>query len=397
MNAESIRELLPAARELEGEIVGLRRRLHQYPELSLEEAETSAVIGALLEELGLSVRRGVGGYGVIAELRGAKPGPVVALRADMDALPIQEESGLPFASKIPGKMHACGHDAHTAMLYGAAKLLAARKGELAGTVRFIFQAAEEVNEGAKAIVAAGGLDGVDEIYGLHNAPTMPAGKIATRAGSMMGSVDHFSVEIQGKGGHGAMPEQCVDPVVAASAIVLSLQTAVSRELSPFDPAVVTVGSIHGGNAYNVIPDRVELGGTARAFSARVGEQLPDAIARIVERVAEAHRCTADVRYKRMVPVLVNREDNARTVNRVASLLLGDDQVGEAMPVLAGEDFSVYLEQVPGCFFWLGAGPQDNAEQAYGLHHPKYTLDEGCLAIGAAMLAAIPLYRGGDYE
>lgn len=392
MEAASLLELLPAARELEDEIVGLRRRLHQYPELSLEEAETSEIVGALLEGLGLEVRKGVGGYGVIAELRGGRPGPIIALRADMDALPIQEESGLPYSSKIAGKMHACGHDAHTAMLYGAAKLLAGRKDELAGTVRFIFQAAEEVNEGAKALIAAGGLDDVDEIYGLHNAPTLPAGMVATRAGSMMGSVDRFSATIQGKGGHGAMPEQCVDPIVAASAIVLSLQTAVSREISPFDPAVITVGSIHGGNAYNVIPDQVEVSGTVRAYSPKVWDRLPRMLERLIETVAEAHRCSVDMRYERMVPVLVNREDNVLIVNRIAALLLGEDRVTEADPVLAGEDFSVYLEQVPGCFFWLGSGPQKNAEQAYGLHHPKYTLDEGCLVTGAALLAAIPLAR-----
>ncbi|MCC3374789.1 M20 family metallopeptidase [Cohnella sp. REN36] len=393
MNDTSLAELLPAARKLEEKIIGLRRRLHQYPELSLEEAETSAVIEALLEPLGLDVRRGVGGYGVIADLQGGKPGPLIALRADMDALPVQEETGLPFASRVPGRMHACGHDAHTAMLYGAAKLLVERRSELAGGVRFIFQAAEEVNEGARAIVEAGGMAGVDEIYGLHNSPTLPVGTVATRVGGMMGSVDRFSATIQGRGGHGAMPEQCVDPVVAASAIVLSLQTAVSRELSPFDPAVVTVGSIHGGNAYNVIPDRVEIEGTVRTFSARVRDQLPVMLGRLVGGVAEAHRCTAEVRYLRMVPALENREDNVCAVNRVTRLLLGENGLTEAAPVLAGEDFSVYLERVPGCFFWLGAGPQANADQAYGLHHPKYTIDEDCLAIGAAVLAAIPLYRG----
>ncbi|OXS62754.1 amidohydrolase [Cohnella sp. CIP 111063] len=395
MTEELLGSLRASAAAIEGELVALRRKLHAYPELSFEEERTSAAVAEWLDGLGLDVvRRGVGGHGIVAELAGTRPGPRIALRADMDALPIQEESSLPYASQVPGVMHACGHDAHTAMLCGAVRLLANRRDRLAGSVRFLFQSAEEINAGAKAMIEQGALDGVDEIYGLHNLPTLPASQTGTRFGALMGSVDQFELTVTGRGGHGALPEQCVDPVVAASAIVMALQTAVSRELSPFSPAVVTVGSVHGGASYNVIPERVELAGTVRTFSADIQEQMPERLRRLIERTAQAYRCEAELRYIRHVPVLVNDDACVRHAEAAIDAVLGRANRIEAPPVLAGEDFSVYLQRVPGCFFWLGSGPKTGAERAYGLHHPRYTLNEDCLPDGAAVLAAIALGRLG---
>lgn len=384
--------LVEAGKVLEEELIAFRRDLHLHPELSLQEAETAAKVTRQLELLGLTVRKNVGGHGVIAELQGEMPGPTVALRADMDALPIQEEVDIPFASARPGVMHACGHDAHTAILLGAAKLLAKRKETLQGKVRFLFQAAEEVNAGAKAMIADGALQGVDEIYGLHNLPTLSAGKAATRYGSLMGSVDRIEIKLEGKGAHGAIPDQGIDPIVCASAIVLALQSIASRESSPFEPVVVTIGSIHSGEANNVIPQYAQLTGTVRTFDARVQAVMQDRIERIVSTTAESYRCKAELVYIQQTPVLINHDEQVRYVDSTIDELIGAERRVVAPPTLAGEDFSVYLQQVPGCFFWLGSGPEHNAKEAYGLHHPKYYLHEQCIPLGASLLAAIAMKR-----
>jgi len=385
---------IAASQAIGAELIAFRRDLHLHPELSFEESRTAAKVAEQLRAIGLACRTGVGGHGIVADIAGDRPGPIVALRADMDALPIQEESGLPFASSTPGVMHACGHDAHTAILLGAARLLAANRG-FAGTVRLLFQSAEEINAGAKAMIEAGALDGVAEIYGLHNLPTLSAGLAATRSGPMMGSVDRIEIDIEGRGAHGAIPDQGVDPIVCASAIVMALQSIASRELSPFDPVVVTIGSLHAGDANNVIPHRAHLTGTVRTFHPRVQAEMEERIGRIVQRIAEGYRCDAQLRYIRQVPVLSNHEAPVRHVNTVIEGVLGAACLTEAAPTLAGEDFSVYLTHIPGCFFWLGSGPADNADQACGLHHPKFTLQESCIPIGAALLAEIASRRLSD--
>jgi len=380
--------MLQEAMRLKDELAAIRRHLHRYPELSLKETETAAFVARELAKLGLDARTGVGGHGVVADLAGKLPGRTIALRADMDALPIQEETDLEFRSERPGVMHACGHDAHTAILLGAAKLLARMADRLRGTVRFIFQPAEEVNAGAKAMIEDGALDGVEEIYGLHNLPTLPAGRIAACAGPMMGSVDRLEIDLEGKGGHGAIPDRCVDPIVCASNIVMALQTIASRELSPFDPAVVTIGSLRAGDANNVIPHRAELTGTIRTFDPRVKRLMPERVERLVRQIAAGYRCEAEVRVINQTPVLVNHEAQFRLVSEAADETIGPENRGPAAPTMAGEDFSVYLEHVPGCFFWLGSGPAENAEEAYGLHHPKFVLNEDCMPYGAALLANI---------
>lgn len=382
--------LAAEGQELAEELIAFRRELHRYPELSLDESQTSAKVAEQLRQLGLQVRTDVGGFGVVAELKGEQPGPVIALRADMDALPIQEEAEVEFASTRSGIMHACGHDAHTAILLGAAKLLVAKK--IKGTVRFLFQAAEEINAGAKAMIAGQALEGVDEIYGLHNLPTLSAGMTATRYGSLMGSVDRFEIHLQGRGGHGAIPDQSVDPVVCASNIVMALQSIVSREVSPFDPVVVTIGSIKAGEANNVIPHYAEMTGTIRTFNAEVQRQMPERMERIVQQIADGYRCKAQLKYIQQTPVLVNHNECTAHVEATIDEMIGAERRVVAEPTLAGEDFSIYLQHVPGCFFWLGSGPQENARNAYGLHHPKYELNEACIPLGASLLAGLACYR-----
>ncbi|GIP32727.1 M20 family metallopeptidase [Paenibacillus sp. J2TS4] len=385
-------ELLDMGKQIEAQLIEFRRDLHRHPELSLQEARTAGKVAEALSGLGLNVRSGVGGHGLVADLTGTAPGPVIALRADMDALPIEEESGVPFASEVKGVMHACGHDAHTAILLGAARILSSRRESFSGTVRFLFQAAEEINAGAKAMIQDGALEGVDEIYGLHNLPTLSAGKVATRYGSLMGSVDRLEIMLEGRGGHGAIPDKSIDPVVAASAIVMGLQTAVSREVSPFEPVVVTIGSIHAGEANNVIPHRAVMTGTVRTFSPAVQSGMKDRLERITKQIAEGYRCQATVNYIEQTPVLVSTEECVEHVEGTVDRLIGRENRVEAAPTMAGEDFSVYLKHVPGCFFWLGSGPEKDAEQAYGLHHPQFSINEQCIALGASLLSAIATDR-----
>lgn len=377
------------ASQLNGELVDFRRELHLEPELSLEEAKTAAKVTARLEALGIEItKRQIGGHGFIAEIDSGVPGKTIALRADMDALPIMEETGLPFASKNPGVMHACGHDAHTSILLGAATLLQKHSAALKGRIRFIFQSAEETLDGGKAMVEAGALEGVDEIYGLHNQPNLSAGKVANRFGSLMGSVARLEITIKGQGGHGAIPERSVDPIVCSSAIIQGLQSTVSREVSPFSPVVVTIGSMHAGDANNVIPPKAELTGTVRTFDPEVQATMGTRLKRIITGIAESYRCEAEVVYREQVPVLVNHDGHVEVVKQAAYRCVGKANYHNAEPTLAGEDFALYVQKIPGSFFWLGSGPQTNAEQNYGLHHPKFTIDESCLPVGAAMLASI---------
>lgn len=382
--------LLEEGKQLSDELRLFRRDLHAYPELSFEEKETARKIAQYIEALNIPYEMNVGGHGIVAQINGEPGGATIALRADMDALPIQEEADVPFASRNNGVMHACGHDAHVTMLLGAMKLLQQRK--LAGNVRFLFQSAEEINAGAKAMVEAGVLDGVSEIYGLHNLPTLAAGKLATCHGSMMGSVDRIEIYLRGKGAHGAIPNEGIDPVVCGSAIIMSLQSIISREVSPFDPVVVTIGSIKSGEANNVIPEYAVMTGTVRTFSPRVQQTMQRRIERIVQNIADGYRCEARVEYITQVPVLVNHAAPLSFVNDVIDHYIGEQHRITAEPTLAGEDFSIYLEQIPGCYFWLGSGPEHNAHEAYGLHHPKYVLNEECLPTGAAILAAIAVER-----
>lgn len=395
MNKQQLHQLLQRSHARKEEWIAFRRDLHQYPELSHQESRTADKVASALRRLGLKPQTQVGGHGVVAELKGSRPGPVIALRADIDALPVAEETGLPFASRRHGIMHACGHDAHTAILLGAAQLLTEVRESFPGSVRFIFQGAEETNAGAKAMIRDGVLEGVNEIYGLHNLPTLPVGRIATGSGAFMGSVDRIEITFEGKGGHGAIPDRCQDPIVAASAVVMGLQTAVSREISPFEPAVITIGSFQAGEANNVIPQYARLTGTVRTFSPALQQTMKARIERLAGQIGSAYRCNVQLSYIQQVSVLVNDPRSVYYVEQTADVLLGREQRTTAEPTLAGEDFSVYLEHVPGCFFWLGSGSAAGCEQAYGLHHPRFTIEEDCIPLGSALLASVAALRAAE--
>ncbi|MFC3767992.1 M20 family metallopeptidase [Paenibacillus sp. GCM10012303] len=384
--------VMEQARRFEADLIAIRRELHRFPELSFEESRTAAAVAAELTRLGLEPRTGVGGHGVVADLKGGREGPLIALRADMDALPVTEETGLPFSSEHPGVMHACGHDVHTSVLIGAARILTEHRAELSGTVRFIFQSAEEILAGAKAMIEQGVMAGVDEIYGLHNLPSLPAGTVSVKPGVLMGSIDRLEIRIEGKGGHGGYPHSCIDPIVAASAVVMALQTAVSREIPPTRGAVVTIGTIHAGTANNIIPDTVELTGTVRNLDNEWREKMPGIVERIVADTCKAYRCEAKVTYIRQVPPVMNDETCTRHVVEAADRLIGRENRYEPDPMTYGEDFAEYTEFANGCFFWLGSGPRSGADEAAGLHSPRFNPDESCIGLGAAMLAEITLQR-----
>lgn len=381
--------LIERLENLFGEMVELRRDLHMHPELSFQEERTPAKIAAYLESLGIEVRTGVGGRGVVGVLDGARPGKTVALRADFDALPIQEENDLPYASQVPGVMHACGHDVHTATLLTVAKVLGEARGELAGRVVFIHQFAEELAPGgAKPMIEDGCLDGVDAIYGAHVWSSLPLGKVGFRAGHAMAAADTFEVTINGRGGHGAMPHVTVDPLVTASQLVVNLQQVVSRNVDPLKPAVVTVGSLHAGSAFNVIPDTAYLKGTVRTFDENVRKDIESAIGRIVEGTCAAAGAQASYSYKRGYPAVWNHQAETDTIERLARKLLGDDAVTEVEPVMGGEDFAYYLEKVPGTFFFVG-GRNEELGMNFPHHHPRFNVDERSMPVaGRLFLAAV---------
>ena len=373
--------------EVEQEVVAWRRHIHAHPELSFEEVETSRFVEETLRSVeGLELERPAP-TAVVARLQGARPGKVLALRADMDALPIREETGLEFASTRPGVMHACGHDAHTAMLLGAAKLLAGRRDDLAGEVRFVFQHAEEKPPGgARQLVNAGVMEGVDLVVGAHVASMKDVGKVGCRPGPIAAAADTFSAEIRGRGGHAAAPHKVVDPIVVAAQVVTNLQHLVSRTVDPLRSAVVSVTRFHSGTADNIIPEAVELGGTVRTFDPVVRGELEERMQRVFRGVTEAHGATYTLDYAEGYAALINDEAAAGLVEAAARAELGGDAIMEAEPIMGGEDFSAYLEKAPGAFFWVGAGHED----AMPHHHPRFTLDEAALRPGIAVFVRTAL-------
>ncbi len=354
------------------DIVAWRRHLHAHPELSFEEHETARFVEERLREFGSLELSRPTPTSVVARLRCGE-GPTLALRADMDALPIEEETGLDFASTRPGVMHACGHDGHTAVLLGVARTLVERRDELAGEVRFLFQHAEELPPGgARELVAAGALDGVDAVVGCHLFALLEAGTVGVPEGPFMAAPDTFALTVRGRGGHAAMPHTSVDPIATAAQIVSGLQHVVSRETSPIERAVVSVTKIHGGTADNVIPETVELGGTVRTFTRGVQDATRAAIERIATGIAEAHGCTAELRYEEGYLAVSNDPEVAALVRRNVE----PDRLREVEPVMGGEDFSAYQQVVPGCFFVVGAGGPDR----FPHHHPRFTIDEQALPV-----------------
>jgi amidohydrolase len=363
------------------ELVATRRDLHRHPELAFEERRTAGVVSGRLKAMGLSPREGLGRTGVTADAGGA--GPRLMLRADMDALPLTEAHGAPYVSETPGRMHACGHDGHVAMGLAVARRLTASPPP--APFRFLFQPAEEGQGGAQACFEDGVLDGVGAAFGQHLWTPLPVGKIGVNRGALMAAVDSFEIAVEGRGGHGAAPHETEDSILAAARIVDALQSVVAREISPLEPAVVTIGSIHGGTAFNIIPGTVRMEGTARSFSEATGRALPEKIRRIVAGTAAACGVRATVRYERLNGATVNDPEMADLVIETASRILGEENVETETRTLGGEDMSVFLERVPGCFFFVGCG-LDGPPRAH--HSPAFDIDERALAVGTVVMEAV---------
>jgi len=372
------------------DVITLRRDFHMHPELGFEELRTSRIVADRLKALGYEVRTGVGQTGVVGIVRTGKPGRTILLRADMDGLPVHEESGVDFASQERGKMHACGHDGHVAILLGAAQMIMERRDLLVGTIVLCFQPAEEGKGGAKAMIDAGLLEDphVDKVYGLHLASLHPVGVVAVRPGPVMASSDSIEITIRGRGGHGAAPHQTVDPILTAAQFITSVQSVVSRNVDPVQPAVVTIGSLHGGTIHNVIPDDVAMLGTVRAFDPAVREQMKPRIEAVLKGCCESAGASYDYDYVWRYPVTVNNAAEAAYVAELAARTLGASRSVEFERTMGAEDFSFMLEQRPGCFFFVGA--QSGPETAVAHHNAKFAIDERCLETGVQMMTALAL-------
>lgn len=379
--------IIKATKKWRRKQVAWRRHFHQHPELSFAEYKTTAYIRQTVSELGLKILPLKMETGLLAELRGKRPGRTVALRSDIDALPVTERTGLSFRSKVDSCMHACGHDMHMASVLGAAAVLSDMRDDLPGTVRFIFQPAEEMPPGGAApMIENGAVDGVSMIFGLHVDPTEPTGKIGLRDGVTMAAVTDFDLIVHGRGGHGARPQETVDAIVVASEIVQSLQTIVSREIDPIAPVAVTIGRIEGGVARNVITDRVTLNGTARALSEQTARELPKLVKRIAQSIARAHGAKVEVNIIPGYPVFKNHPDANKILAGSFSALFGKGKVVTTPPVLGGEDFARYLQRVPGAMFRLGCRNRKiGADQPW--HSPHFVADEEALTFGTALLCA----------
>lgn len=371
------------------EMVSIRRYLHQHPELSFQEVNTAKYIKDFYEKLGVEVKGNVGGHGVVAKIYGSKPGKTIALRADFDALPIQEENEVPYKSLTPGVMHACGHDGHTATLLILAKALHELREELEGTYVMIHQHAEEYAPGgAISMIEDGCLEGVDVIFGTHLWASEPTGTIQYRKGPIMAAADRFEINIQGRGGHGAQPHTTKDAVVIASQLVLNLQQIVSRRVSPVESAVVSVGSFVAENAFNVIADKAKLVGTVRTFNEDVRAFIEKEIERVVKGTCVAADCEYAYEYNRGYPAVVNHEEETDFLIDCANSISSVNTIEESELQMGGEDFAYYLQHVKGTFFFTGAKPE--GVQGYPHHHPKFDIDEKAMLVAAQALGTAAL-------
>ena len=366
------------------EMLEIRRHLHMHPELSFQEKETANYIANFYKALGVPVEENVSGYGLIARIKGSKPGKTIALRADFDALPIQDEKDVPYKSQVPGVMHACGHDGHTATLLIIGKLLWEMRDELAGDYVLIHQHAEETDPGgAIGMVKAGALNGVDAIFGTHLSSNHPTGMIGYCVGPMMAAVDSFDMKIQGKGGHGAQPHQTKDAIVIGSQLVMNLQQLVARRVAPTESAVLTVGSFVAQNADNIIADSAYLNGTVRTFNKDIRATMEREFRRIIQGTEIAHDCTIELDFRCGYPSVVNHEKETLFVRDIAQEIC---DVFEMEATMGGEDFSYYLEEKPGTFFFTGAAPENYAPH----HHPKFDIDEKGMLVAAKVLLTAAL-------
>lgn len=373
-------------KSLQEQIVVWRRDLHKRPEIGLVLPETEAYIAARLKEFGVEVTCGVGGHGVVGLLRGEQPGQVIGIRADMDGLLVSEDTGLRFASEIPGRMHACGHDGHMAMALGAARVLAENRHRISGAVKFIFQPGEEGPGGALPMIADGVLENpkVDAIIGAHLGTIWPleTGQVGYRSGALMAAVDSMRLKIYGRGGHGAMPHTAIDPIAIGAQCVTALQTIVSRETDPLNPAVITVATFHAGTLSNVIADFAELGFTIRYFDPALSDTIETRLRQLVSGIVESMRGRCEIEYTHGYPPTVNDAEFTRFFRDVASDVIGAENVVEVEPTMGSEDMSFFLERVQGTYFGLGSPPK----QSFAHHHPKFDIDEDALWVGAALFA-----------
>ncbi len=381
-----IEELKRDAESMKDRLIEWRRDFHRHPEIATQERRTSSVVRDELEGFGIPVRS-VAGTGLVGILEGRPGGRTVALRADMDALPLQEEGDKEYTSLNPGACHACGHDGHMAILMGAAQLLAGRKREFSGRVVFLFQPSEEkIPGGALGMIEEGALEGVDAVFGLHLWQSMPTATVGAVRGPMMAAADEFTIKVIGKGGHGSMPQQAVDPILAASNLVVNLQSIVSRNVDPLRSAVLSLGTIHGGTIYNIIPCDVTLTGTVRTFDEAIRDLMEKRVKEVAEASCAAHGARCEVAYSRGYPAVVNDAAMTDLALRVAGEVLGGKRVLDIDPVMGGEDFAYFLRKVPGAFLFFGMGDGTS----FPHHHPKFDIDEAALPQAVSLMGSLAL-------
>ncbi len=377
----------PEIRKLKDSIISTRRDIHQHPELGFQEFRTSALVAKRLKNAGLDVRTEVGKTGVTAVLRGDNPGPCIGLRADMDALPMQETSDIPYRSENDGIMHACGHDGHTAMLIGAAEALASMRSRLNGSVKFIFQPAEEGEGGARYMIEDGVLEGVDQIFGLHLWNYQDFGTIGIQPGPVMASADIFEISIRGIGGHGAAPQGTVDSIVVASHLIQAFQTIISRNTNPLESTVVTIGKIKGGSNFNIIAEETQLFGTSRAYTEENRQLIKTRMNEIIDGTAAAFGAEIKLQYEDGYPATSNHPDAARIVE-TAALKIAGSGVRKPFLSMGGEDFSYYIQKIPGSFAFIGSGPVDQPPMSVPHHCSHFNIEEDALLVGSSLFVQI---------
>ncbi len=385
-NFVDLAQIRSEIRTLQSQLVAWRRRLHQRPELGFKEKLTADFVSQKLQAWGIEHQTGIAKTGIVATIKSDRPGPVLAIRADMDALPIQEENDVSYRSQHDGVMHACGHDGHTAIALGTASYLSGHRQDFSGTVKMIFQPAEEGPGGAKPMIEEGALKNpdVEAIIGLHLWNNLPLGTVGVRSGALMGAVECFRVQILGRGGHGAMPDQTIDSVVVSAQIVNALQTIVARNVNPLESAVVTVGELHAGTAMNVIADTARMSGTVRYFNPALEDYIGKRIEEIIAGVCQSHGANYELDYWRLYPPVINDAQIAELVRSVASEVV--ETPAGIMPTcqtMGGEDMSFFLQEVPGCYFFLGSANPEK-DLAYPHHHPRFDFDETALGMGVEM-------------
>lgn len=380
------------------EMIEWRRHLHRHPELSYQESETAAYVTRKLLAWGLEVRTFAGGgHGIVARLEGGSAGPTVALRADMDALPIQDEKTCEYASTVPGVMHACGHDAHTSTLLAVAKTLSRHRESLCGNVVFLFQPAEETTPGgALGMIEDGALDGVDVVYGIHLWTPFEVGTAASKPGPMMAAPDEFVIEIKGKGGHGGLPHEAIDSVFIASQLVVNLQSIVSRSVDPTEPCVVSVGSIHSGTTFNIIAETAVLKGTVRTFHSGLREKVRERLETIVHQTCSMHGAAYTLDYRMGYPPVINHTAEVDRFFRAAPHTFGEEGTRLSPLIMAGEDFAYYLERIPGCFMFVGAGNRERGI-VYPHHHPRFDIDEKAMLDAAKLFVNMTLDYMNEHQ